>query len=99
MKLTEELKQEICDLIEESLNSARLQGLQVEDEGGGFPLVDYLSYEGGHILKGKEEIANIVSKNILVNVIDARQKAENEKIAIKPQRFNFKEGDNFNDIF
>lgn len=62
MKLTEELKQQICDLIEESLNNAKLQGLQVEDEGGGFPLVDYLSYEGKTILKGKEEIANIVEQ-------------------------------------
>lgn len=62
MKLTEELKQQICDLIEESLNNAKLQGLQVEDEGGGFPLVDYLSYEGKTILKGKEEITNIVEQ-------------------------------------
>jgi hypothetical protein len=62
MKLTEEQKQKICDLIEESLNGAKLQGLRLEDETGGFPLVDYLSYEGGTILKGKEEITNIVEQ-------------------------------------
>ena len=62
MKFNEEQKQKICDLIEESLNNAKLQGLIVEDEGGGFPLVDYLSYEGGTIMKGKEEITNIVEQ-------------------------------------
>ena len=62
MKFTEEQKQKICDLIEKSLNGAKLQGLQLEDETGGFPLVDYLSYEGGTILKGKEEITNIVEQ-------------------------------------
>jgi hypothetical protein len=62
MKFTEEQKQKICDLIEESLNGAKLQGLQLEDETGGFPLVDYLSYEGGTIMKGKEEITNIVEQ-------------------------------------
>ena len=62
MKLNEEQKQKICDLIEESLNNAKLQGLQVEDEGGGFPLVDFLSYEGGTIMNGKEEITNIVEQ-------------------------------------
>ena len=62
MKFTEEQKQKICDLIEESLNNAKLQGLIVEDEGGGLPLVDYLSYEGGTIMKGKEEITNIVEQ-------------------------------------
>ena len=62
MKFSEEQKQKICDLIEESLNNAKLQGLQVEDVGGGLPLVDYLSYEGGTIMKGKEEITNIVEQ-------------------------------------
>lgn len=62
MKFTEEQKHKICDLIEESLNGAKLQGLQLEDETGGFPLVDYLSYEGGTIMKGKEEITNIVEQ-------------------------------------
>lgn len=40
-----------------------------------------------------EEIANIVSKHLLVNVVDARQKAESEKPAIKPQRFDFEKGE------
>ena len=62
MKFSEEQKQKICDLIEESLNNAKLQGLQDEDETGGLPLVDYLSYEGGTIMKGKEEITNIVEQ-------------------------------------
>ena len=62
MKFTEEQKQKICDLIEKSLNGAKLQGLQLEDETGGIPLVDYLSYEGETILKGKEEITNIVEQ-------------------------------------
>ena len=62
MTLTEEQKQKICDFIEESLNKAKLQGLQVVDEGGGFPLVDFISYEGKTILKGKEEITNIVEQ-------------------------------------
>lgn len=40
-----------------------------------------------------EEIANIVSKQLLVNVVDTRQKAESEKPAVKPQRFDFNKGD------
>ncbi len=62
MKLTEKQKQKICDLIEKSLNGATLEGLVIEDEIGGFPLVDFLSYEGSTILKGTEEITNIVEQ-------------------------------------
>ena len=62
MKLNGEQKQKICYLIKESLNGAKLKGLQLEDETGGFPLVDFLSYKGGSIMKGKEEITNIVEQ-------------------------------------
>ena len=60
MKLTEEQKQKICDLIEKSLNSARLKNHKTDDDDN-LPLVDYLS-TGDTILEGKEEISNIVEQ-------------------------------------
>lgn len=62
MKLTEKQKQNICKLLEESLNNAKLNGLKLEDGTGGFPLVDYLSYEGKSIMSGKNEINHIVEQ-------------------------------------
>ena len=63
MKLTEEQKQELCELIKESLNNAKLSSYRMTDGTGGFPLVDFLSYEGGKsIVSGKEEISNIVEQ-------------------------------------
>ena len=63
MILTEEQKQAMCDLIEESLLNATLNGLIMEDDGGGYPLVDFLSFENDHtILSGKEEINNLVEQ-------------------------------------
>lgn len=60
MKFTEEQKQKICDLIEQSLNSAKLKNTKDED-GNGLPLVDMLS-TGETIKEGKEEITNIVEQ-------------------------------------
>ena len=60
MKLTEEQKVNICDLIEKSLNSARLQNTKDEDDNG-LPLVDMLT-TGETIKEGQEEISNIVEQ-------------------------------------
>ena len=63
MKLTEEQKQKICDYIEQSLNSAKLQHLLVDDDSGDhLPLVDLLSVGSKDIKDGKEEISNIVEQ-------------------------------------
>ena len=60
MKLTEEQKQKICDLIDKSLNGTRLQNTKDED-GDGLPLVDMLS-TCETIKEGQEEITNIVEQ-------------------------------------
>ena len=60
MKLNEEQKGKICDLIEKSLNSARLKYHKTDDEDS-LPLVDLLS-TGETILEGQEEIENIVEQ-------------------------------------
>jgi hypothetical protein len=60
MKFTEEQKQKICTLIENSLNSARLRNHKTDDDGS-LPLVDLLS-TGDTILEGQEEIENIVEQ-------------------------------------
>lgn len=59
-KLTEEQKQKLCELIEESLNRARLQNYKTDDDDN-LPLVDLLS-TGDTILEGQEEITNIVEQ-------------------------------------
>ncbi|MCK9273348.1 hypothetical protein M0P65_07470 [Candidatus Gracilibacteria bacterium] len=56
----EQLKQKICDLIEKSLNSARLKNYKTDNEDE-LPLVDRLSI-GETIVEGKEEIKNIVEQ-------------------------------------
>jgi len=61
MKFTKDQKQKICDLIEESLNSATMKYLQDED-GNSYPLVDKLTPEEENIIKGEEEIANLVEQ-------------------------------------
>jgi hypothetical protein len=60
MKFNEEQKQKICDLIEKSLNSAKLQNTK-DEEGDGLPLVDMLT-TGDTIKEGQEEIINIVEQ-------------------------------------
>jgi hypothetical protein len=60
MKLTEEQKQKISDLIQQSLSSVRLKNLKTDDDDN-LPLVDYLS-QGETILDGKEEIENITEQ-------------------------------------
>ena len=60
MKLTKKQKQNICDLIERSLNSVRLKYYKTDD-GDDSPLVDLLS-TGETILEGKEEIEHIVEQ-------------------------------------
>ena len=60
MKLNEEQKQKICNLIEQSLNIAKLQNTKDED-GNGLPLVDMLT-TGETIKEGQEEISNIVEQ-------------------------------------
>lgn len=59
MKLNEEQKGKICDLIEKSLNSTRLKNHKTDDDS--LPLVDLLSI-GETILEGQEEIENIVEQ-------------------------------------
>jgi hypothetical protein len=61
MKLTEEQKQKICDLIEKSLNGAKLQNIKDED-GDALPLVDFLSTFDESVKEGQEEISNIVEQ-------------------------------------
>ena len=60
MKLTEQQKQKICDLIEKALNSARLKNHKTDDDDA-LPLVDLLS-TGETILEGQIEIENIVEQ-------------------------------------
>jgi hypothetical protein len=60
MKFTEEQKQKICDLIEKSLNSAKLKYYKTENEDN-LPLVDLLS-TGETIKEGLDEIENIVEQ-------------------------------------
>ena len=60
IELNEEQKGKICDLIEKSLNSARLKYHKTDDEDS-LPLVDLLS-TGETILEGQEEIENIVEQ-------------------------------------
>lgn len=57
MKMTEFELQKLCGLIQESLESAKMQH-QVDEECGGFPLVDFLS-TGTTIDTGLDEIENI----------------------------------------
>lgn len=59
-KLTEEQKQKLCELIEESLNRVRLQNYKTDDDDN-LPLVDLLS-TGETILEGLEEIENIIEQ-------------------------------------
>lgn len=59
-RLTEEQKQKLCDLIEKSLNGARLKKFKTDDDDN-LPLVDLLS-TGETILEGQEEIENIVEQ-------------------------------------
>ena len=62
MKLNEEQKGKICDLIEKSLNSAKLKNHKTDDDDDdSLPLVDLLS-TGETILEGQEEIENIVEQ-------------------------------------
>ena len=59
--LTEKQKQKICDLIENSLNSATIKS--VEDKyGSGLPLKDYFTKDSHLIAEGEEEISNIVEQ-------------------------------------
>ena len=58
--MTEELKLKICDYIEESLKSAKLQGFYDED-GSYYPLIDLLSPKDS-IMDGEKEIENIVEQ-------------------------------------
>ena len=60
IKLTEDQKHKICDLIEKSLNNVRLQNYKTDDDDN-LPLVDLLS-TGETILEGQEEIENIVEQ-------------------------------------
>ena len=60
IKLTENQKHKICDLIEKSLNNVRLQNYKTDDDDN-LPLVDLLS-TGETILEGQEEIKNIVEQ-------------------------------------
>jgi hypothetical protein len=60
MKLNEEQKCKIYDLIEKSLNNARLKNHKTDDDDS-LPLVDLLS-TGETILEGQEEIENIVEQ-------------------------------------
>jgi Ran GTPase-activating protein (RanGAP) involved in mRNA processing and transport len=60
IKLTEDQKHKICDLIEKSLNNVRLQNYKTDDDDN-LPLVDLLS-TGDTILEGQEEISNIVEQ-------------------------------------
>ena len=63
MKLNESQKQKLCSYIQESLNNAKLESYVMDDGTGGFPLVDFLSYEkGDSIQSGKDEISNIVEQ-------------------------------------
>lgn len=63
MKLNEEQKQKICNYIEQSLNSAKLQHILIDDDSGDhLPLVDLLSVGSEDIKDGKEEISNIVEQ-------------------------------------
>ena len=60
MKLTKEQKQALCNLIENSLNSARL--IYWKDENGdGAQLLDIIS-TGDTIETGEEEIRNLVEQ-------------------------------------
>ena len=61
MKLNENQMQNICNLIEQSLNKATLIGL-VDDDGNAYQLLDLLSFEQPTIKKGQEEIRNIVEQ-------------------------------------
>jgi hypothetical protein len=60
IKLTEDQKHKICDLIKKSLNNVRLQNYKTDDDDN-LPLVDLLS-TGETILEGQEEIENIVEQ-------------------------------------
>ena len=62
MKLTNKQQQKICDYIEQSLNSAKLNHLLIDDGSGDkLPLVDLLS-TGDDISDGQGEITNIVEQ-------------------------------------
>jgi len=62
MKLTQKQKVKIAGLIEDSLNSAKLKHLIIDDGSGDrLPLVDLLS-TGGDISDGKIEIENIAEQ-------------------------------------
>lgn len=55
--------QKLCDLIEDSLNSAKLKYVFIDDESGDMlPLVDLLSSDHSDIRQGQEEIVNLVEQ-------------------------------------
>lgn len=60
MKLNEEQKVKISNLIDKSLHSARLKNHRSDDDDY-LPLIDLLS-TGETILEGSEEIENIVEQ-------------------------------------
>ena len=60
MKLTEEQKINLCNLIEHFLNNVKLQNYK-DDNDDGYPLVDFLS-AGKTIKSGEEEISNIAEQ-------------------------------------
>ena len=61
MKLTEQQKENLCDLIEKSLNNSKLNRYVIDSDCDTdyCPLVDFLSNKDENI-KGEEEIENIV---------------------------------------
>ena len=62
MKFTEGQKQKICDYIEQSLNSAELKHIFIDNgTDNRLPLVDLLC-TGDDISGGQEEITNIVEQ-------------------------------------
>ena len=60
MKLTEEQRINLCNLIKKSLNNVKLQNY-IDDNDDGYQLVDFLS-TGKTIKSGEEEISNIVEQ-------------------------------------
>lgn len=59
--LTEKQKQDLCKVIKDSLNSARMLHFTTEDREP-YPLVDFLSKHYETIVSGKKEIENIVEQ-------------------------------------